>query len=107
VKDFDMRDDDNSKSSDKTVSRRTTLALTLGVASLGLALGKRTAYARNKSAKMDPPQPEMTAKEKSIYIKLTDQEQSMFLKLDGVERSQFIKLNPGERSEFLKGESRD
>jgi hypothetical protein len=75
----------------ESVSRRKSMAPVLGVASLGLALGKRSAFAKGKTATMDPPPVEMTEKEKAFFLKLKKAEQSKYSKLNHSERSVFQK----------------
>lgn len=94
--------------SEKTgsLTRRDSLQLMLGVTALGLALGKKTADAKEASFKIKLES--LSATEKSTFIKLTKTEQSLFLKLDKSERSQFIKLTGDtEKSEFLKHSAED
>ena len=77
------------------------MQLMLGVTALGLSLGKKTVNAKEVSSKgkLD----DLTAKERTIYMKMSKQEQSLFIKLDTSERSQFFKLtNAQEKSIYLK-----
>lgn len=96
---------DDSKPA-KTYSRRDTAQLVMGVAALGLALGKTPAGAAEKSKCCK----DMKDAEFATFNKLSASEQSLFLKLDQVEQSRFFKFKgdqKAERSKFLKVQSAD
>jgi hypothetical protein len=83
------------------LSRRESMQLMLGVTALGLSLGKKTVNAKEVSTKIKLE--DLTAKERSIYMKLTKEEQSFYIKLNASERSEYIKLTGStEKSNFLK-----
>ena len=95
----------NSKNA---ISRRKATQLIMGVAALGLALGKKPVMAKEVSVRQK--QLNLTKDEQSVFIKLSDVEQAQFIKLDARERSTFFKIsakNSSERSNFLKINSKD
>lgn len=89
-------------------SRRNAAQLIMGVAALGLALGKTPVGAAETSVKMK--EKVLSSAEKVVYHKLSAREQGYFLKLDAGERSTFLKhekWSSAEKSNFLKVQSTD
>jgi hypothetical protein len=99
---------ENTITKSKSYTRREATQLVMGVAALGLALGKTPAGAAEKT--VAAKEKNLTKSESSIYIKLNATEKAMFLKLDAGERSNFMKhqdWSEAEKSTFLKVQSKD
>ena len=93
----------------KSIDRRKAAQLIMGVAALGLALGKKQVAAKELTTAYKWKN--MTAAEKSVFIKLSAEEQSYYIKLSALERSTFIKHQAdwdlAEKSSFLKLNAKD
>jgi hypothetical protein len=101
---------ENTTTKSKSYTRREATQLVMGVATLGLALGKTPVAAAEGESAQIKKVVTFSKAENSIYIKLNATEKAMFLKLDAGERSTFTKhqdWSETEKSTFLKVQSKD